>query len=338
MLLVQQASGLTLPDTAERYLLIGPTPPPFGGISVYLSRLVKKLQREGNTVVVVDRGSQSLLRTIAGFTAILLYPGRLSIQLHSFDFTAMALMILRPFPKRLQYMDHNTAVYKRDLKGLRRALFSRILSSADEVIFVGEKTKEYYRSEGFTLAPHVEFRSPFLPPHLDDEPGILATYSHETRRFIETRSPLLVANASAILFYDGIDLYGLDMCVNLTARLKADHPDIGFIFAIANSEINADYVQGIQKRVRSLGLEENFHFILGQREIWPIFRHSALMVRPTCNDGYGVSLAEALSFGSSALASDVTGRPPKTEIFRSRDEEDFYMKASLILRERRENA
>ena len=69
----------------------------------------------------------------------------------------------------------------------------------------------------------------------------------------------------------------------------------------------------------------------GERELWPLFRKADLMVRPTCTDGYGISIAEALYFDCPAVASDVCVRPEGTLLFNNRDMDDFYEKASDIL-------
>ncbi len=319
---------------AGRYILIGPTPPPLGGVSVYVSRLAKKLEMEGHQVSVLNLSAQGGLRKLMSVARLVFDPRNTSIQLHAFDFSAMAAMIIRPFPKKLQYMDHNTAIYQRNLGRIRGFLFERILAHADEVVFVSQKALDYYRGTGLEVASHVELRSPFLPPNLEDEERILASYSTETREFVDSHSPLLVANASAILFYEGVELYGLDMCVELTERLKRDFPQVGFVYAIADATVNTDYIREIEQRMSGLGLQDNFHFITGQRELWPIFRVADLLVRPTSNDGYGISVAEALYFQSGALASDVTVRPPGTRLFRSRDVDAFYSEALAMLRER----
>lgn len=336
LLLVSEArKPLTQGIPASRYILIGPTPPPFGGVSVYVSRLSKKLRAEGHQVSIVNPSALRGVRKLLALARLVFDPRETSIQLHAFDFSAMAAMIVRPFRKKLQYMDHNTAIYQRDLGRIRHYLFARVLQNSDEIVFVSQKAIDYYRGKGFKIAPHVQVRSPFLPPSLEDEGRIVATYSADTKTFVETHSPLLIANASAILFYGDVELYGLDMCVDLVAGLKPDFPRIGMVFAIADATINADYIETVQRRIVEAGIQDNFHFLTGQRELWPLFRVADLMLRPTSDDGYGISLAEAISFDCAALASDVTGRPNGTSVFPSRNADAFHERAVALLRSRK---
>ena len=61
------------------------------------------------------------------------------------------------------------------------------------------------------------------------------------------------------------------------------------------------------------------------------------MVRPTCTDGFGVSIQEAITFGCPAVASDVCQRPTGTVVFKNRDMEDFERKVRSILSAKKSN-
>ncbi len=317
--------------SVSRYYLIGPTPPPLGGVSVHIGRLSRKLQSEGKTVVNVDVAGSRGIRKAWALARMMLDPRFAEFQIHAFDFSAMAALVLRPFRKRLTYMDHGTPLYKRKLEGIRKALFARILKRADEVVFVSEAARDYYVRAEFELTPSVTIRSAFLPPPVEDEARVLAEYPAETMEFIRTRSPLLVANASQLLFYNDIDLYGLDLCVELIGRLQSRYPRVGMLFAVGNADMNREYLEKTRKQLREKSLSDNFEFLTGQREVWPAFRRADLMVRPTSNDGYAISLEEAIFCGCATLASDAAVRPPETVTFTNRDIDDFERKALEIL-------
>ena len=61
------------------------------------------------------------------------------------------------------------------------------------------------------------------------------------------------------------------------------------------------------------------------------FKRTNLMLRPTYIDGYGVSIEEAIFFGSPAIASDVCERPKGTILFKNRNIDDLYSKIINIL-------
>jgi glycosyltransferase involved in cell wall biosynthesis len=175
--------------------------------------------------------------------------------------------------------------------------------------------------------------SPFLPPLLDEEEAILKTYSPETHEFVATHSPLLIANAPRVVFYKGVDLYGLDMCVELIAGLKQEFRDVGLLFAIGEMDGDAYYRQ-IQRRIAALSIAENVYFLTGQKEMWPLFKKADLMVRPTCVDAYGISVAESLYLGCAAVASDVCERASGTVLFANRNKDDFLLKCRQVLQQR----
>lgn len=319
----------------QRYYLIGPTPPPLGGVSVHIDRLGKKLRASGRSVVNVDVAGARGLHKLVALLRLVIDPRPAEFQLHAFDFSAMAALLVRPFGKRITYMDHGTPLYQRKLSGMRKFLFGKILKHADQVAFVSEEGRQYYSRAGYELSPNVSIQSAFLPPSPEDEPGVLSTYPSATVDFVRTKKPLIVANASQLLFYNGIDLYGLDLCVELIDRLQARFPTAGILFAIGNEETNRDYLEKVRKQLRDRSLSENFEFLTGQREVWPVFMHADLMVRPTSNDGYAISLEEAIFCGCPTLASDAAVRPPATVTFRNRDIDDFEQKTLEILADRK---
>ena len=149
--------------------------------------------------------------------------------------------------------------------------------------------------------------------------------------FLDIHTPLVTANAFQIAFHQGIDLYGLDMCIELTAKLKSDYPNIGFVFALANEKVNTQYLEKMKQRLRELHIKDNFFLLTGQKELWPLFKKADLMIRPTTTDGNAVSIAEALYFDCPAVASDVCDRPEGTILFKSRDLEDLYIKTKELL-------
>jgi len=211
-------------------------------------------------------------------------------------------------------------------------LLRKSLQRAQSIQFVNQKIKERMGAMFPELLPNSFVQCPFLPPPPEDEAAILGTYPKELHHFIANRSPLLVANAFKIVFWnDGTELYGLDMCVELVHRLKSQYPQIGLVFALADDTGEPDYFSKIKEQILTNKLDEHVYFMTGQRELWPLFRKADLMVRPTCTDGDALSIREALYFHVPALASDVVPRPDGTIVFNNRDMDNFYGKASEIL-------
>lgn len=301
-----------------------------GGVSVYVDRLSRELRRNGTSLRNIQLGRRSLPGRFLDLVRIVFDPRPTVIDLHAFDFSAMAAALLRPFRKVLTYMDHNTLIYGREITGLRARILKRFFERADEVAFVSSEGKLFYEQKGFTFRNAI-IKNAFIVPPVEEGDRIASRYSQETRAFLKTRHPLLVANASQVVFKDGVDLYGLDLCVDLVLGLRAEFPNIGLLFALADPNSHKEYLATLKQRISEGGAESNFHFLTGHQELWPVFRDASLMIRPTTGDGFAVSVAEALSLGCPVIASDAVGRPAEVTLFRNRNLEDLDRKARTVL-------
>jgi glycosyltransferase involved in cell wall biosynthesis len=313
-----------------KYYLIGSYPPPLGGVSVYVYRFSKLLKSQGHSVVIIDLPKYGKLQKILLLLQLAVTPESAVFYLNGLNFYVMLVLILRPFPGQVVFHDHSGRAIE-DVYGIRRIILKLFLRRADKCILVGEHLRQYYQEKSYKLPQKTFIQNAFLPPPLEDEPEIWNTYDETTRQFIENHSPLIVANAFQIIFYQNVDLYGIDMCVELTAQLKKNHPKIGFLFALAEIG-DEEYLKKLNQRIDALGIRNNFHFLTGQKELWPLFKRASLMIRPTYVDGYGISVTEALYFGCPAIASDVCKRAEGTVIFKNRDSKDLMNKAERCLK------
>lgn len=310
-------------------VVIGPQPPPLGGISVYLYRLgnrarsdrfidEKKMGKLDWLKLMLLRGkhviyhSPSLKRRLFIFAMSYLNGGTFTLVIHGDSL-------------KIQFGGATR---------MGRWLIRKMLRKAASLQVVNAGIKDFIIGVSGVPGENIEVISTFLPPPPEDEAGILATYGAETKTFIDSRSPLIIANAHQLRFHEGVDLYGLDLCLRLIADLKHRISDrVGLVFALAQAG-NVEYFRRMRAFVEELGIEDNVHFLTGQKEIWPLFKSAHLMVRPTCTDGFGISVAEALHFGCPAVASDVCARAEGTVLFANRDYEDFRDKCIGVLEAR----
>ncbi|MGG0237425.1 glycosyltransferase family 4 protein [Bacillus rhizoplanae] len=309
----------------NKYFLIGPYPPPLGGVSVYIYRSKKMLESMGTQVEVIDFSRMSFYEKLKFlFITSFLSPSHHTFHLDGFKFPLMLMLIFRPF--KAQIILHHHSIRRLDNLGkIQRWIASLFVKKIDECIMVGEHLKDGYVKNNLPLPKKITIQSPFVPPPMEDEARIMDTYSHETKEFIAKARPLMVGNASVITFHDGFDLYGLDISIKMVAKLKEKYEDIGLIFAIAEIG-DENYFNEMKEKIKLSGLENNIHFISGQKELWPLFKHADLMIRPTYSDGYGISIEEAIYLGCPAVASDVCKRPKGTVLFKNRDLDDFVAK------------
>jgi glycosyltransferase involved in cell wall biosynthesis len=313
------------------YYLIGPYPPPLGGISVFIYRYAKILKSSGEDLRVLDFSKNRIFYRISWLLRLITDPKPGVFHANGFDFFVFLALWLRPFRGKYIFQDHSGRFIE-SLSGYQRFIFSHYLAKVDELILVGHHLKKYYSQAGFPLPKSVKIQNAFLPPPIEDESKIWDSYSPDTILFIQEHSPLIIANAYKIVFYEGIDLYGLDLCVALVAALRDGYPKLGMLFALAEIG-DIDYFNQVNKWISENHLNDNFFFLLGQKELWPIFQKAQVMVRPTFVDGFGISISEALHFGCPAVASNVCERATGTILFRNRDINDLIEKVKTVLDE-----
>ncbi|MGA9997233.1 MAG: glycosyltransferase family 4 protein [Pyrinomonadaceae bacterium] len=311
-----------------KILLISPYPPPLGGVSVFTKRRKRALSAEGHQVDVLDPTKMSAPRY---FFKLLLTRFKsydlISVNVYS-PYVSMILYALG-LARKVEVIDHNWRQLEHWGK-MKRRIYSHVLSRSKELILMGEHLRDYYAAHNVALPERVSVKDSFIPPPPEDEELILKTYPPDLLAFIAQRRPLIIANAPRIVFYKDVDLYALDMCVHLVASLKQEFANVCLLFALAEIG-DEEYFAQINRLVDKLSIRENFSFLIGQKELWPLFREADLMVRPTNTDGISVSVAEALYFGCPAVASDAVERPAGTIIFRNRDGEDFLRKCEEAL-------
>lgn len=319
-------------QTEKTYCHVGPYPPPLGGVSVYIYRHSQLLLKQGWHVKNIDYSRNHFLVNILHLISLVLSPSITVIHVHGPDFKSIIALMFRPYRSTLKMTDHSGR-WALKLTGAKKLLFKLFLKKVTVLIHVGEHIRSYYHKNGIIIPTNkLIVQNAFLPPPPNDEPRIWKTYSDEARIFLTSHRPLLLANAAFIAFHEGVDLYGLDMCLQLTYDLKKQYPKLGMLFALADENRNTIYLSKILKKRAALGLTENFLIMPDQKELWPLFRIADLFVRPTFNDGYGISVAEAVYFGCPAIASDVCARPSGAMLFKNRNSLDLLTKAERILK------
>lgn len=311
---------------------VGVMPPPVGGISVYLYRLKKRFP----DYIFVDESRLSKWEFIK---VIFKMNGHVFYHFDHLKRQLFIFIVCKLLGNHFSLVIHNDRLKHNYISSniFRRYLVRTILRNTTEIQCVNENTANFIKEILKVDPQKIIITNPFLPPPLTEENDILLTYNRSVFEFLSEHKYVIVANASNIKFYKKQDLYGLDLCIELVARLKEYFPQVGLIFALADSS-NVEYLNKIDQRIEELDIKKNVYFLTGQKELWPLFKRADIMVRPTNTDGDAVSIREALYFGCPAVASDVCRRPEGTLLFKNRDLNDFYQKVYNILKEKDSNS
>lgn len=322
---------------AERPLvfLYGLHPPPIGGVSIHLKRMIELLRRRGIPFRFAHPNESPgspwpRLSPMRLFAAVLASRAKI-VHVHGFGHRGQHAVLAAlglVFRRRVVITIHNKrfANEYHGLRGLRRALARICFLSTARVVVTSAPTDLL-----FVPARRVLHISPFLPPAqdellLDALPAAVAELRRRNRI-------LLCANASTIRFENGVDLYGLDHCVELMGRLHAaGEQEVAFVFALPEVQ-HADYLCRLRERIRILGIESHFLIVTEPLSFSALLTVADAFVRPTTTDGEALSLAEALYLGTFSIASDAVVRLEGTRLFRTRDLDDLEVRVRDVLRE-----
>lgn len=320
---------LSLYKKEDSILLIGPYPKPLGGISVHSKRLFYLLKKEGFNIVFYNLNKKSIpgIQWVGLlFHLIFKRYDVIHIQLFEPFFYKRILWLCKLKNTHLILTIHNPIVTTRIRK------HSELLNRTGTIVMVGDHIYKEYDKQGIQISTNLKIISSYIPPNEEEEKGIIATYPKELINFINTYDKLLLVSAyKLILTDDGTDLYGIDKSIALLKELSGDYKSIGLIIAIGNEKFNNEYYNKIKDIVEAVGLNKQVFFLVNQKEIWPLFKKINLFLRPTCYDGFGISVAEAINMGCKAIASNVCVRAEGAIIYDYNNPNELVTKAKKVL-------
>lgn len=319
-------------------LIVGPIPPPLGGVAVHVKRVAHKLEQQNNRVHIFNTAKKyshklsslwGLLQSIFSIKPNLIYYHEPTESVQKFFFVLLTKYILR---YTFVLIDHDCrSLYS--YASCKKKFFSWCINQTNHTVVIGDTTDRCYHDNNIKIPKHYSIESPFLPPPIADEETIFSNYPEELKAFITNHTPLLSMNAFAPVLLNGKDLYGLDSSINLMAQLILVHPAIGLIIAIGtikNSE-QKNYFEQLQMLVHQKKLAEHVFFFFGQNECWPIIKRSTLFLRPTLSDGHSLSVQEAVFFNIPVVATNVCLRPAGAELISPNNFSELLQKTKSIL-------
>lgn len=313
---------------------VGPYPEPIGGISIYIKRMKRFLDDNGIKNEVWDISGIS--KNVNGVKNKRLRHIPLS---HFFnkEIELIHYNICGNQPKKFIGLFNEFLLKNRKkiltIHGDCRGLFNeddkyiiKALNTFNVIICVKSGDKEYLDNEGINTKIY-EIPAFVLPqPIIDDKIPI------EVNNFISQHKFIITANASSIRFYNGYDLYGIDMCIELMIDLKKkfNNREIGFIFCLPDIN-DTKYFEKMEKMIRQNDIKEDFLFVNKKTELYPIIKKSHLFIRPTITDGDALSIRESIKYNVPVITSDVVKRPEGTILFKTRDLEDLFNKTNEVI-------
>lgn len=311
----------------------GFNPPPIGGISIYCKRLIEKLHAKDEHIVMRNfAGSASnstyiidVKNIIIEFLKLFFAPKKL-IHAQFTNFYLLLLLYFCGLRHEIVLTLHNRRLIL--LNGWKRWVVNRLLQRVKFIIY-NDPTYTSLLQEKFEVD---ESKIVILPTYISPSKDELKGLTPDITSFLAEHEYTISANAHRVICNVYGDLYGIDQLIYLMDRLVNEKGlDVGLVFCI--SEIfNYEYYDQCRARIKELGLESNFLFVIQSPvngfEVWAA---TNVFLRPTMSDMEGVSVKEALQFGTPVVASDVCTRPKEAVLYETGNAGDLFEKVYPLL-------
>ncbi|MGG1322271.1 glycosyltransferase [Priestia megaterium] len=325
--------------TKSKLLIIGPYPPPIGGISIHIKRSINFLIQKNfcDFSVLDDSGSSDnkCNNVYSGHKIFLLLTLLLKcknslIHYHSHNWIIRFILIIiaKFHGSKVCFTFHSFRDNIESFNVLKRLIVKYVLNHGDHFIAVSKNEKEKLIKYGCDN-DKVSVIPAFINPSVEKEEEDLIP--SEVEDFIKRHKIIITANASGLRFFNNEDLYGIDMCIELIISLKRKLGNkVGFIFLLPQID-NEEYFEKLCLKIEEGDIANNFLFITKKIPMFPIIEKSTMFLRPTNSDGDAISIRESLYFKVPAIASDVVKRPEGTIIFKNRDQQDLETKVLDVI-------
>ncbi len=301
-------------ERRKKILLIGPYPPPEGGVSVHIQRLLQRsVSNEGIELAVCDLKRGLFIdenENLHGlFSAFRFFLSSDTVHLHlSHPLKSVIGRIVKLSGKKLIYTQHNPR--EESVKSTEK-----IIRLSDKVIFVYKNADEKDR----LVIPA------FIPPKK------LTALPEELSKLFNGRKVMVTMSSAAKTNLPENDLYGFDIVLSSLNKISSAEKLL-MLFVDVNGVFEKKYAPLILKLQKELGDRILLRYISGSIDFPALLSKADIFIRATLTDGDSIAIREALSLGARVVASDCVERPDGCLIFKSRDAVDLALKISEALK------
>jgi glycogen(starch) synthase len=311
-----------------KVLIVGPYPPPFGGVSSHVQRATSALGRAGHTVAVLNHfGTQPAgtpvmgslhrnpfhyfikLRKARAGVVHYHYAGRLSLLL------AAALARWPRDESRWLITLHNHSLERHLARRPSGPLIRWALGRFDQIVAVSPEIARFLKDHRVDT-PTVVLPA-YVPSHAPAPAAHQNLVSSAAREdwapaaFFERPGETLVVSAYRVIrFGSGGDLYGLEAAAKTFAALGKDRAELRLAIFLSHPPRGRWAKRHLRLVLQNVGpeLRERVGIWVGE-QLLQAFRPNVIYLRPTQTDGDAVSVREALDRAVPVIASDCVARP-----------------------------
>ena len=315
----------------KKILLVGPVAPPFGGVSIHISRLANLLSkdfafdfvdesrvRKKHVFNVRSLNLFKYLQKITSADLVYIHSGKNSLR-------CLHLVLAKILRKKTVITFHS---FKNTSSGFMVNVYRSAFKLANTAILVNNELNVRLLLKGTEFV----VKEAFIPPILENEldlPGYILNWFRINK---EKNNLIICANASLLETFNSQDLYGLDMCIEVTRRLVNQVLPVKFIFVVGSIEKYKDRYVKSSQLINQLNLNDHFLLVNERLSFVKIIELSDIVLRPTNTDGDALTVREGLFLNKIVLASDVVKRPEGVSVFKNRDINDLELQLKKIIK------
>lgn len=328
---------------------IGCVPPPYGGISVYIKRLISNLINDGYKVGgyyvsdCVDRKiiSSSLfeewtwfethkypikiwkfLKTVRNYKILHSHCG---LEMMSYLWTVKFF-----YDKNIIITIHNSMVcnFYKNTNFINRYFINRMFKS-DKVTWIAVSKEGKDQLESLSA----KFKNPIvvLPAYIPIDNDEYIPLGNSMQSYINSHNRIISFYGHSFMMNNGEDVYGFEFALRMYAEICKERDNVGMVFCIAEIR-EKDKINTLHRIAEELKINDKIYWQIGAiNNIRTLWHQTHIYIRPTSTDGDSVAVREVLDEGAYVIASDVCIRPDNVIVYRHNDLNDFVTKVKFHL-------
>lgn len=282
-------------------LIAGPLPPPIGGVTIHVQRLLHHLKQH-------QIPHSHIGRSILQLVSALIKPSKANIvHIHySNALVRWASVLLFKF-KGFQIITTIHRDLNRD-SGILKLMTVSSIKNSDRTIVLNDESLQTAK----TIADHCIKHSSFIPPVNPLE--LNTKIQSSINSFKQNKTKVFCTNAFD-LAYDksGDEIYQISNLVKIFSELPDDY---GLIVSDPSGH-NLVYTNG------KMSIPNNVLFIAEPHHFIPVLKEATCFIRATTTDGDSLSIKEALDVGTNVIASNCVERHPSCALYQSGNNSDL---------------
>lgn len=300
----------------KKLLIIGPFPPPYGGVSIHIKRLNALLSINFEIFKIDESNHKKAnifnLRSFHIIEYFRLVAKSNIIHIHSGHYLLRIIHFCtsKIFNKKLIITIHSYD--ERDKTFLEKYMDRLIFKYSYRVIFVSEEISQKFALKNSFI------KNAFLPPILSGEDPLPINIIYWIKFKRDKGYLICCANASRLDRFNNQDLYGLDLSIEASKQCREENIKIAFVFVVSDTTGAID-IKLYENLIHQYDLANLFFLYKLPLSFIKLIELSDIILRPTNTDGDALTVREGLFLDKKVIASDVAKRPLNTYIFKNRD-------------------